>query len=79
MPLNVLTFAPNTLLNGVIYALPQTKCMLFTSAATPSLLVSHDPAFATSVAVVLTNGQVELGAGFIKAAADTPVILKQVS
>ena len=65
-----------TLLAGIIYALPAKKVRLTTSAAAPTLTISTDPAFGTNVALVLTAGEVELAGGFIKAAADTPVIVK---
>lgn len=77
MPLQCLTQGNQiTLLAGIIYALPAKKVRLTTSAAAPTLTISTDPTFATNVAVVLTGGEVELAGGFIKAAADTPVIVK---
>lgn len=66
-----------TLLAGVIYALPPVRCLLSCSAAAPTLTMSNDPAMAVTVAIVLTNGQMEVAGGFIKAAADTPVMLKR--
>jgi hypothetical protein len=72
LPLGVIT----TLLAGVIYALPAKRCLLFCSAGAPALTMSNDPAMAVTTAVVLTNGQMEVAGGFIKATADTPVVVK---
>ena len=77
MPLQVLPLGvPFTILNGIVYALPGKRCLLFCSAGAPALAMSNDPAFATTIAVVLTNGQMEVAGGFIKATADTPIIVK---
>jgi hypothetical protein len=78
MPLQaVFLGATTTLLAGVVYALPGVRCLLACSAAAPTLTMSNDPAMAVTVPVVLTNGQMEVAGGFIKAAADTPVMVKR--
>ncbi len=78
MPLqSVFLGATTILLAGVVYALPPVRCLLCCSAATPTLTMSNDPAMAVTVAITLTGGQAEVAGGFIKAVADTPVMLKR--
>ena len=79
MPLqSVFLGATTLLLNGVVYALPGVRCLLACSAAAPTMTMSVDPAFANSVPVALTNGQMEVAGGFIKATgADTPIMVKR--
>ena len=58
-----------TMPQNTIFALPAKKVTLFTNTAAPTLQVSNDPAFATSVAVTLTDGAAVVAAGFIRATA----------
>jgi hypothetical protein len=79
MPTQLLPIGPPTLmLAGVAYALPAVKCSLYTDATSPTLTLSNTQAFTANTAVTLTAGQATVvGGGFIKAAADTTVILKR--
>jgi hypothetical protein len=65
------------MLAGVAYALPAVKCTLFTDAATPTITQSNTLAFTTNAAVTLVAGSATVGAGFLKAAANTLVVLKR--
>jgi hypothetical protein len=62
---------------GVAYALPPEKCTLFTDAATPTITQSNTQAFTANSAVTLTGGMATLAGGFIKAAADTLVVVSR--
>jgi hypothetical protein len=78
MPTQLLPIGtPVTLLANVVYALPAVEVVLFTDAATPTITQSDDLAFTTGLAVTLTGGAATLGGAFIKAAADTLVVLKR--
>jgi hypothetical protein len=62
---------------NVIYALPARQCQLFTDGTSPTIVQSTDVGFTANVAVVLTNGQMELTGGFIKCTSgDIRVFLK---
>jgi len=78
MPVQLLPLGtPVTMLANQVYALPAVKATLFTDAATPTITQSDDSVFTTNAAVTLTGGQATVGGGFIKATADTLVILKR--
>jgi hypothetical protein len=68
---------PVTLVANVIYALPAVNTTLFTDATTPTIQQSNTSAFTANVAVTLTGGQANLAGGFIRATANTPIILKR--
>jgi hypothetical protein len=67
------------LLQNVVYALPVIQCTLFTDTATPALQQSNTSAFTANVALTLTNGQVQVVGGFLRATAvgGANVILKR--
>jgi hypothetical protein len=78
MPTQLLPLGPPvTMLAGIAYALPAVNCTLFTDAAAPTLTQSTTPSFTVSSPITLTGGQSAVSGGFIKAAADTLVILKR--
>lgn len=67
MPTELLPIGPIvTLLQNVIYALPASRCLLFTDGAAPTLQQSTTVGFTANVALVLTNGQAEVSGGFIR-------------
>lgn len=67
MPTELLPIGPVvTLLQNVVYALPASRCLLFTDGAAPTLQQSSTVTFTANVAVVLTNGQAEVSGGFIR-------------
>ena len=65
MPLLDIGF-PIAITQNTIFALPSSRCLLFTSDTTPTIQISNDPAFGSNVAVTLTNGEVEVAGGFIR-------------
>lgn len=71
---------PQTIAQNEIVALPSRRVLLFSQDAAPTFFQSNDPAFATSVAVTLTNGQAELGAGFLRctSVAPGPIMLSAI-
>jgi hypothetical protein len=78
MPIEVLSIGmPWTMIANRIYALPPFNVVLFTDATTPTIQQSLTSAFTANVAVTLTGGQATLAGGWIRATADTPVILKK--
>lgn len=54
------------MLQNVVYALPASRCLLFTDGAAPTLQQSTTLAFTANVPLVLTNGQAEVSGGFIR-------------
>jgi hypothetical protein len=68
-----------SMLQNVVYALPASRCVLFTDGAAPTIQQSTTLAFTTNVPVVLTNGQMELSGGYIRCTnlATCNVILKK--
>jgi len=80
MPTELISIGPpTTLLQNVVYALPASRCLLFTDGAAPTFQQSTTLAFTANVAVVLTNGQMELAGGYIRCTnlATCNVILKK--
>ena len=78
MPVQSLPIGPPiTMLANVIYALPAVRVTLFTDAAAPTIAQSNTSAFTANSAVTLTAGQVSLAGGFIRATADTLIVLKR--
>lgn len=78
MPTELLPIGmPWTMIANRVYALPQSKVLLFTDAAAPTITQSGTQAFTANSAVTLTGGMATLGGGFIKATADTLVTLKR--
>lgn len=78
MPTQLLPLGtPVTMLANVVYALPAVKATLFTDATTPTITQSNTQAFTANAAVTLTTGSATVGGGFIKATADTLVVLKR--
>lgn len=78
MPTQLLPLGPLvTMLANVVYALPAVQCVLFTDAAAPTIAQSSSVSFTLTSPLTLTNGQASVAGGFIRATADTPVILKR--
>jgi hypothetical protein len=78
MPTQLLPLGtPVTMLAGVAYALPAVKATLFTDAAAPTITQSNTSAFTANSALTLTGGSATVGGAFIKATADTLVVLKR--
>jgi len=78
MPIQLLPLGPPTLmLANQIYALPAVKCTLFTDAASPTITQSNTSTFTLNSAVTLTGGAAVVDGGFIRATADTLVVLKR--
>jgi len=78
MPTQLLPIGPPvTLLATVAYALPAVNVTLYTDAAAPTITQSNTSAFTLNSAVTLTGGAARVSGGFIKAAADTLVVLKR--
>lgn len=78
MPTEVISIGPPfTMLAGVAYALPAVNVTLYTDAAAPTITLSNTVAFTLNTAVTLTAGVATVGGGFIKAAANTLVVLKR--
>jgi len=61
--------SPVTLLQNVVYGLPVVQCTLFTDTTTPALQQSNTATFTANVALTLTNGQVQVVGGFLRATA----------
>ena len=71
---------PQVIVQNTIYALPARRVVMFSQDAAPTFFQSNDPAFATSVAVALTNGQAELAGGFIRCTSvPGPLMLKALA
>jgi hypothetical protein len=51
---------------NTIFALPASRCLLFTDGVAPTIQQSTTVAFTANVAVTLTGGQAELAGGFIR-------------
>ena len=66
-----------TLKANQIYALPAVGTTLFTDAPAPSIAQSNSLTFATSSPVTLTAGVSKVYGAFIRATADTLVVLKR--
>ena len=78
MPTQLLPLGtPVTMLAGIAYALPAVKATLFTDAASPTITASNTLAFTANAPVTLTGGSAVVGGGFLKATADTLVVLKR--
>lgn len=78
MPIELLSPGmPWTMLAGVAYALPAVNVTLYTDATTPTITQSTTAAFTANSAVTLTGGSAQLNGGFIKAAANTLVVVKR--
>lgn len=56
-----------------ILALPARRCLFFTDAAAPTIQQANDVAFATPLALTLTNGEAEVGGGFLRVTSAGPV------
>ena len=67
---------PWTMIANRVYAVPAVECVLFTDAAS-TFTQSMTQAFTASQAVTLTAGAATIGGGFLKASADTLVMLKR--
>ena len=57
--------------------MPGISCILYTDAAAASLTQSNSLAFTASTPVTLVEGRSNLSAAFVKAAADTLVVVKK--
>lgn len=78
MPTELLPLGtPVTMRANVVYALPAVEATIFTDAAAPTITQSGTQTFTANSAVTLTGGQATVGGGFIKATADTLVVLKR--
>lgn len=67
MPTELLTIGPiHVLTQNTVYALPATRCLLFTDGVAPTIQQSADVAFTANVALTLTSGQAEVAGGFIR-------------
>lgn len=68
MPTVLISIGPTiTLVQNQIYALPASRCLLFTEAAAPTIQQSNDITFAVNKAVTLdTNNQAEVAGGWIR-------------
>jgi hypothetical protein len=78
MPIEVLSIGPVQLMKAnVVYALPAVNVTLYTDAAAPTITQSLTQAFTLSSAVTLTGGAARLNGAFVKATADTQVVLKR--
>ena len=78
MPTELLPLGtPVTMRANVVYALSAVEATIFTDAAAPTITQSGTVAFSANSAVTLTGGQATVGGGFIKATADTLVVLKR--
>jgi len=80
MPTQLLSCGPITpLLQNVAYALPAVQCTLFSDTTTPAFQQSNTSTFTANVALTLTNGQVQVVGGFLRATAvgGATVILKR--
>jgi len=78
MPVQLLPIGPPvTMLANVIYALPAVNVTLYTDAAAPTIAQSNTSVFTLNTAVTLTGGAARLGGGFVRATADTLVVLKR--
>lgn len=71
---------PQPIVQNTVYALPARRVLLFSDASAPTFVMANDFAFATSVPVVLTNGQAEIAAAFIKCTSASPgnIVVKAV-
>lgn len=78
MPTELLPIGmPWTMVANQIYALPAVEVTLFTDAASPTITQSGTSAFTANSAVTLTGGMATVGGGFIRATANTLVVLKR--
>jgi hypothetical protein len=69
---------PFSMVQNAVYALPASRCLLFTTGA-PTLQQDNDVAMPAPVAITLTGGQAELAGGFIRCTSAGPqlIILKK--
>jgi hypothetical protein len=78
MPIEVLSIGPiQTMRANVVYAVPGVQVSIYTDAAAPTITQSMTQAFTLNTPVTLTGGVAELNAPFIRATADTQVVLKR--
>ena len=78
MPIEVLSIGPvQTMKANVVYALPAVEVVMYTDGATPTMTQSLTQAFTLSTPVTFTSGVAKPSGAFIKATADTQVILKR--
>jgi hypothetical protein len=77
MPTESIPLGPAvTLRAGVPYAIPGVHCVLFCDTAA-TLTQSNSLAFTNSLPVTLVDGRSNVVGAFIKAAADTIVVVKK--
>jgi len=78
MPTQLLPIGPPvTMVANEVYALPAVNVTLYTDATTPTIAQSGTSAFTANTAVTLTGGAATLSGGFVRATANTLVILKR--
>jgi hypothetical protein len=78
MPIEVLSIGPiQTMRANVVYALPAVNVTMYTDGATPTMTQSLTQAFTANTPVTFTAGVASPTGAFIKATADTLVILKR--
>jgi len=80
MPTTTLSPGPQwTISQNVVYALPPSRCLVFTDATTPAIEVADSSSFATKIALTFTNGQAEVAGGFLRStgALDISIIVKK--
>jgi hypothetical protein len=57
---------PFQALQNVIYALPNSRCLLFCDTAAATIQQANDVAFAVNQALTLSSGQAEVAGGFFR-------------
>jgi len=57
---------PTVMTQNTVFALPSSRCILFTTDTAATVQQSNDPAFAANVPVAFTNGQQEVAGPFIR-------------
>jgi len=63
----------NTMVQNTIYALPASRCTVFTDATSPTIQTSTTDIFTANVAVTLTNGVAEAPGAFIRVTTAGPI------
>ena len=63
----------NTMVQNTIYALPASRCTVFTDAATPTIQTSTTDVFTANTVVTLTAGVAEVGGAFMRVTSAGPI------
>ena len=63
----------NSMVQNTIYALPASRCTVFTDATTPTIQTSNTDVFTANVVVTLTGGAGEAFGAFVRVTTAGPI------